>query len=65
MGQTRARVVDESQEKFEQVKIRLERMRVDDSRWDGVYASFRPNKSESLNSQQLSSSFGQGFTEGW
>ena len=40
----------------EQVQIRRECLRVTES--------FRPNESENLNSQQLSSSFGTGFMEG-
>ena len=35
-----------------------ERTTVDESRWEHMHESFRPNESKSLNSRQLSSSFG-------
>ena len=54
----REKILDDSQEKFNQFKF-------DESTWESLRAheSFRPNESESLNSQQLSSLFRPGFMQ--
>ena len=56
----RKKTVNDTQEKFEQVQIRWERMRVDES-WGRTRVSGQTRVHESLNSQQPSSSFGPGL----